>query len=184
MPPWQFSHAGSGVESEEPARRVLQFALVALHEFLIAPIAYLAPEQALEGLSAADAVRRPQGLSHSVAEIVAHLSFWQNWFYARCTGDAQPVVASAAAGWPAVVPDGWPDIRSRFVGRLHELGALAKGDVSRPVTPSIEFPPLAHYTIADALVHVATHNAHHLGQVIAIRQLLGAWPPPAGSWTW
>ena len=33
-------------------------------------------------------------------------------------------------------------------------------------------------------VLVATHNAHHLGQVILLRQLLGAWPPPAGSWTW
>jgi uncharacterized damage-inducible protein DinB len=52
------------------------------------------------------------------------------------------------------------------------------------VTPPIEFPPLTHYTIADALTHVATHNAHHLGQVILLRQLAGTWPPPAGSWTW
>jgi hypothetical protein len=31
---------------------------------------------------------------------------------------------------------------------------------------------------------MATHTAHHLGQIIVLRQLLGAWPPPAGSWTW
>jgi len=36
----------------------------------------------------------------------------------------------------------------------------------------------------DWFLHVATHNAHHLGQVILLRQLTGAWPPPAGSWTW
>jgi uncharacterized damage-inducible protein DinB len=52
------------------------------------------------------------------------------------------------------------------------------------VTPAIEFPPLAHHTVREALVHVAMHNAHHLGQVITLRQLLGAWPPPAGSYTW
>lgn len=163
---------------------MLQFTPVNAREFLIAPIAYLAPEKAIDGLSAADAERLVTGVAHSVAEIIAHLSFWQDWFHARCTGDPQPMVSSAASGWPAVHAGDWPAVRSRFVGRLHQLAALADGDASRAVVPPIEFPPLADYTIGDALIHVATHNAHHLGQVIVVRQLLGAWPPPAGSWTW
>ena len=52
------------------------------------------------------------------------------------------------------------------------------------ITPAIEFPPLAHYTVGTALVHIAQHNSHHLGQVILLRQLMALWPPPAGSWTW
>jgi uncharacterized damage-inducible protein DinB len=40
------------------------------------------------------------------------------------------------------------------------------------------------YTVGEALVHVSTHNSYHLGQVIVLRQMLGAWPPPAGSYTW
>jgi hypothetical protein len=28
------------------------------------------------------------------------------------------------------------------------------------------------------------HNAHHLGQIILLRQLFGAWPPPSGRFTW
>ena len=163
---------------------MLQFAVVNLREFLISPIAYLAPGKALDGLSAGDAARRVPGVSHTVAEIVAHLSFWQDWFYARCTGDPQPMVASAATGWPAVHADEWSALQSRFVDRLHQLAALGDGDLSRRLAPPIEFPPLASYTVADALIHVATHNAHHLGQVIVLRQLLGAWPPPDGSWTW
>jgi uncharacterized damage-inducible protein DinB len=163
---------------------VLQFAAVNIREFLISPIAYLAPEKTLDGLSTADAERRLPAVAHSVAEIVAHLSFWQDWFYARCAGHAQPMVSSALAGWPAVDAGTWPDVRSRFVNRLSELGRLADGDVSRALSPPIEFPPLAAYTTSDALIHVATHNAHHLGQVIVLRQLLGVWPPPAGSWTW
>ena len=163
---------------------MLEFAAVNLREFLIDPVGYLAPEKALDGLSAADAERHVTGVTHSVAELVAHLAFWQDWFHARCTGDAQPMVASAAAGWPAVSAGAWPTVRSRFGARLQQLGALADGDVARPVTPPIGFPPLAKYTIGDALVHVATHNAHHLGQVIVLRQLMGTWPPPSGSWTW
>jgi uncharacterized damage-inducible protein DinB len=155
-----------------------------IHEFLVSPTAYLAPEKLLEGLSADDAERRIAGAPHSVAEIVAHLAFWQDWFYGRCAGQDLPLVSSAAAGWPEAPAGSWPRVHSRFIGRLRELVALAEGDMTKPVTPPIEFPPLANYTIGDALIHVATHNGHHLGQVILLRQLLNAWPPPAGSWTW
>ena len=167
-----------------PQGRVLQFAVVNIREFLISPLGYLAPEKVIEGLRAADAERRVTGVAHSVSDIVAHLSFWQDWFHARCTGDPQPMVSSAAAGWPTVAAGGWPDVRSRCLDRLHQLRTLADRDVSRARAPPIEFPPLAAYTIGDALIHVATHNAHHLGQVILLRQQLGAWPPPSGSWTW
>jgi uncharacterized damage-inducible protein DinB len=53
-----------------------------------------------------------------------------------------------------------------------------------PIAPAIEYPPLARHTVREALVHVSTHNAHHLGQVITLRQILGTWPPPSGSFTW
>ena len=155
-----------------------------LREFLVEPIGYLAPAKALDGLRVADAERRVSGLSHSIAEIVAHLSFWQDWFLARCSGQPQGMVAAAADGWPSVAEGSWPSVRSRFLQTLDRLADMAGGDVTTPVTPPIEFPPLANYTMADALVHVATHNAHHLGQVIVIRQMMGVWPPPAGSWTW
>ena len=43
---------------------------------------------------------------------------------------------------------------------------------------------VAHYTVADAIHHVAQHNAHHLGQVVLMRQLMGEWPPPSGGSNW
>jgi uncharacterized damage-inducible protein DinB len=157
---------------------------VNIRELLLSPTEYLAPEKTLDGLHNADAERRISGAPHSVAEIVAHLAFWQDWFYARCLGEAKPLPASAAEGWPAVPGNSWPLVQSRFTERLQQLAALTADDLGRPVSPSIEFPPLASFTIGDALIHVATHNAHHLGQVILLRQLIQAWPPPAGSWTW
>jgi uncharacterized damage-inducible protein DinB len=54
----------------------------------------------------------------------------------------------------------------------------------RRVDPAIEHPPFANYTIADAVEHVAIHNAHHMGQIVTLRQIMGVWPPPEGSWTW
>ncbi|MEX2534717.1 MAG: hypothetical protein WD273_03875 [Trueperaceae bacterium] len=34
------------------------------------------------------------------------------------------------------------------------------------------------WSVADVLASLATHNAYHLGKIVALRQVLGAWPPP------
>lgn len=156
-----------------------------VRELLTAPVAYMAPVNVLDGLSASDAESRVGALPHSIAGIVAHAAFWQDWFRARCAGRDAPIVQSAALGWPEVAPGSWTDLRERFLAGLDALVALGETTpADRRLSPAIEFPPLAEYTVGDALVHVASHNAHHLGQVIVLRQLQGTWPPPSGSWTW
>jgi uncharacterized damage-inducible protein DinB len=153
------------------------------NHLLIDTVAHIPPPKALDQLSPADAERRLPGLSHSIADLVAHMSHWQEWFCRRCDGVAEPMAAPAARGWPEVAAGSWPEVHARFVAGLERAAALAdRGD--QAITPAIEFPPLAGYTARDALVHIAQHNSHHLGQVIVLRQLMGLWPPPSGSWTW
>ena len=155
-------------------------------ELLLEPFEFLAPERALDGLAPDLAERRLEGANHSIAEIVAHMTFWQDWFSRRGAGEDAPMIAHAAEGWPAVAPGSWLIVRQHLLDGLSGLVAWADaaGDLEIPLAPPIQFPPLAHYSRRDALVHVANHNAHHLGQVILLRQLLGTWPPPGGGWTW
>ena len=157
-----------------------------MRELLIDTLTHLPPANALAALTPEDAERRLEGTHHSIAEIVAHLIFWQSWFCQRCEGASAPMVASAGQGWPAVAPGSWPDLHQRFLDGLERAVALGEDPAraSTAIAPAIEFPPLAQYTVRDALVHVAQHNAHHLGQIILLRQLMGLWPPPSGSWTW
>ena len=150
-------------------------------ELLLSPIAYMPPASLLAGLEPGDAARVIPGATHAIVEILAHLVFWQSWFLARCAGDARPMVAQASEGWPRAGAEDWLALRAQFLADL-ERAAEWPGD--GPVVPGIEAPGMEHYTIADALTHLAMHNAHHLGQVVTIRQALGAWPPPHGSWTW
>jgi uncharacterized damage-inducible protein DinB len=156
------------------------------HELLVSPLAYMPPARILDGLSQEQAAVRPPGASHSVLDIVAHVIFWQGWFLERCTGVATPPPARAALGWPAVTVEQWPSLRQRFLQDLERAAELASDKLAaaRRVEPSIEFEPLANYTIADAVTHAAIHNAHHLGQIVTLRQIIGAWPPPDGSYTW
>jgi uncharacterized damage-inducible protein DinB len=39
-------------------------------------------------------------------------------------------------------------------------------------------------TRLEMLQTIASHNSYHLGQVVLMRQTLGAWPPPSGGLTW
>jgi uncharacterized damage-inducible protein DinB len=157
-----------------------------MRELLIETLTYLSPVHALADLATDDAERRLEGANHSIAELVAHMDFWQAWFCRRCEGIGEPMVATATQGWPDVARGSWPAVRQRFLDNLERAAALgADGTrLNEPVVPPVEFPPLAGYTIRDALVHVAQHNAHHLGQVILLRQLMRLWPPPSGSWSW
>jgi uncharacterized damage-inducible protein DinB len=152
---------------------------------LIDTLPFLSPRHALDGLTPELADRRVPGAPHTIGDIVAHLAFWQHWFAGRCNGTAGPMPPSAATGWPAPEPGGWERLRRRFLDDLERVVALgAAGDHGRRVDPPIEFPPLAGITVGEVILHVASHNAHHLGQVVLLRQMLGAWPPPAGSYTW
>ena len=149
-------------------------------------VPFLSPRPALDGVTPELADRRVPGAPHTIAEIVAHMTFWLDWFVGRCEGSGTPMPHAAAIGWPPVEAGTWDALRQRFLDaldRLAVLGAAADADVRR-VEPPMEFPPIAGYTVRELIVHVAMHDAHHLGQIVLLRQMLGAWPPPAGAYTW
>jgi uncharacterized damage-inducible protein DinB len=157
-----------------------------LHSLFQGAHAFISIPAALAGLSDAAATAKPASSAHSIAEIVAHMRFWQRWFLDRCDGVAIPVPVPASLGWPTVSAGEWEPIRVAFEADFGRALALTEDEarVANVVTPAIEFGPLGEYTVRDALTHIALHNAHHLGQVITLRQQVATWPPPAGSWTW
>ena len=160
---------------------------MAIREFVLDTYVHLAPMKMLEDLSGGNAVRTPLPHMHSVAGLVAHMDFWQHWFLQRCAGVAVPMATRAADGWPDVTAAGWPALLARFERGLRtgrRPGRRRPWRSTNPCSPAIEFPAMAAYTRRDALVHIAQHNSHHLGQVVSARQFLGLWPPRAGSWTW
>jgi hypothetical protein len=39
-------------------------------------------------------------------------------------------------------------------------------------------------SVREQLENLAAHNAYHLGRIVLLRQLHGAWPPVCGGFTW
>jgi uncharacterized damage-inducible protein DinB len=159
---------------------------MAIRDMLLDTFVHMPPAHALGDLDADDAVRVPAEGLHSIAALLGHMEYWQAWLLDRIEGQSRAMPASAADGWPVVTAGDWLHLLGRFEGGVARAAALGS-DADRldaPLSPAIEFPPLAHYTVRDALVHLAQHNSHHLGQVVSARQVLELWPPRAGSWTW
>lgn len=116
-------------------------------EFLAAPVAHHAPRVILDGLTIDLAERRAPGAPHSIAEIVAHLAFWQDWFHDRMQGRAASMPTAAAIGWPAVEPGTWPALRDRFLSGLEQgrdrRGPRADGQADHPA-PGVPAPRALH----------------------------------------
>lgn len=136
----------------------------------------MAAENILSGLSEEQAGRHPEHLPHSVSELLAHINYWLEWMLEVIeSGAARPYPKSAAQSWPA--PRGWQEEREHFYRLLARIDAhAARPDLSEAVN--------FEETTFELLTDFALHTAHHLGQIITVRQALGAWPPPGGGDTW
>jgi len=159
---------------------------MSLRHVLTDTLAYLPPSGILEDLSADQAGRKAPGLAHATTDLVAHLDFWQRWFLHRLSGEPEPMPQPAGVGWPGLHGRSWAALRDSYLAGLEQVALVADdtAHLDDPMLPALEFPPMSAYRRRDIVVHIAVHNAHHLGQVVQLRQQIGLWPPRAGSWTW
>ncbi len=149
----------------------------ALERLLDEGSAFVPPSRALEGLSAEFACQRVEAAPHTVAEIVAHLVFWQRYTLALARSEQASVPEHAADGWPGVALEDWDELRRDFLEGLAGTKRVAREE---DLTRLVRGRDTLGYELS---LHVI-HNAVHLGQIILLRRMLGAWPPPGGGDTW
>ena len=145
----------------------------------------------LEGLEAPVAGAKPPGAPYSIYALVWHMSFWMENELDRISGKNPEYPVHASRGWPDDAPpdaDGWSQTAARFKTSLDHLKHLAD---AAPAVRSRAVPVTSEAshanqgtTVEDVVWQTVAHNSHHLGQVVLLRRLLGAWPPPGGGDTW
>jgi uncharacterized damage-inducible protein DinB len=145
------------------------------------------PAVVLDGLTEAQATAKPHGVPHSIAEIVGHMCYWQDFFNRIAQNGFGGFPEHAEQGWPAIDPGGWDELRARFLAsvELTQQLALSCDKLDEKLLPAdFPLPFWQRESVGSGLLHAAAHNSHHLGQVVTLRQLQGLWPPRAGSMTW
>ena len=147
---------------------------------------HLEPAAILDGLTDAQAHTRPHGLPYSIADVVAHMCFWQEWFNACLVSGFTGIPQHSVDGWPAAPAGEWDVLRQRYIRSIDEAKRITAGpdSLSGPLLPPEAVASLARESRGSALLRGAMHNSHHLGQIITMRRLMNLWPPPGGTITW
>jgi uncharacterized damage-inducible protein DinB len=122
--------------------------------------------------------KRPDGLPHSVWELLEHIRLVQRDLLEFCTSDNYK-----DPKWP---DDYWPSSASpkndaawkACIGAIHaDCAELAKFTVETDKDLTANIPHGTGQTYLRTVLVSIDHTSHHLGQIIITRRLLGSWPP-------
>jgi hypothetical protein len=133
-------------------------------------------EAAIKGLPAELRGKRPKGADHSPWQLLEHLRIAQ-WDILEFSRDAKHKSPDWPGGyWPSSPnpPDdkAWDKSVRAFRKNLKAFCDL----LSDPATDLYaKIPHGENQTILREALLIADHNAYHVGQLILVRRLLGAW---------
>jgi uncharacterized damage-inducible protein DinB len=127
--------------------------------------------RALAGLSKEHALAKREGWPYSIAEVVAHMLYWQRNDITTIETGSEPPQPTPEEEWPPVTEDDWPRLKDEFLAELERTKEMARN-------PALLDKPILgdQFTVGLRMVWFTGHNAYHLGQVLFMRRVLGAWP--------
>jgi uncharacterized damage-inducible protein DinB len=107
---------------------------------------------------------------HSVGQLTYHLVFWNSQELAKFKGEKPPAFSgNNDETFNDFDAKKWADTLKQY------------DDVMTAWEKAVETADDKKLTEwASAVEHVATHNAYHIGQILYVRKLQGAWDPSKG----
>jgi hypothetical protein len=168
------------VEPERPAGAGEEVAVSPLREQLIKLLswedAHVGFDAAVAGLPPRLRGTAPAGLPYSPWQLVEHLRITQHDILDFCRNPAYQEISWPKDYWPPEAsppsPAAWDASIEQFRRDRSALEVLA-GDPGIDLEARI--PHGTGQTYLRELLLVADHTAYHLGELIVVRRLLGAW---------
>ena len=142
--------------------------------------AHVSFDQTIDGIPLEMCGLQPEGLPFSAWQLLEHLRIAQYDILDFCRNPDYAMPAWPDDFWPeAAAPpnaEAWQESIARFRADLKAMQDL----VADPDTDLFAAIPHGEgQTILREALLVADHNAYHVGQLVAVRRLLGIWPPPS-----
>jgi uncharacterized damage-inducible protein DinB len=148
------------------------------------------PSHILESLTAGLVHRQITGVPHTIYQELWHIVFWQKITLDWIDGIETPYPIQPSDSFPAqsdVAGEDWLQLCRRFFLGIEKAAAFTRDAEKLPQMircPSRPGAPVRTMSVREQLESLAAHNAYHLGRIVLLRQLSGAWPPPSGGFTW
>lgn len=142
--------------------------------------AHVEAKNVLEGLDWNAVGTQPQGVPHSIFQLLKHMTYWQDWVVNWLDEKNPPIPEQASGSWPGTASptnsEDWKRAVEQFLNGLDEL--------NRGTKEADLLSKIGKKSRLEMLQSIASHNSYHIGEIVVIRQMLGAWPPPSGGLTW
>ena len=145
-------------------------------ELLTGGHAHATFEQAVKNLPVELRGKVPNGAEHSPWQLLEHLRIAQRDIL-EFSRNAKHVSPEWPEGyWPSTqAPPNAKEWEKSLKSFAQDLGAMKKLVANNKTNLYAKIPHGTGQTILREVLLVADHNAYHLGQVIAIRLILGNW---------
>lgn len=139
--------------------------------------AHVGLERALDGLPAELRGRRPEDAPFSIWEALEHIRIAQHDLLEFCRNpDYRHTLAWPDDYWPASPEPPSPEAWAESLGAIQrDREALKRWATDTDVDLTEEIPWGDGQTYLRTVLVAADHAAYHVGQIVLIRKLLGAW---------
>jgi uncharacterized damage-inducible protein DinB len=140
--------------------------------------AHASLDHAVQGLAPALRGKRPANYPHSVWELLEHIRRTQRDLLEFCTNPKYHEPRWPDDYWPAP-PEPPSDAAWTECLAAIRAGAQALADftVKNAATLTEKIPHGTGQTYLRTVLVAVDHASYHTGQIVAVRRLLGAWPP-------
>jgi uncharacterized damage-inducible protein DinB len=132
----------------------------------------------LDGVTAAEAARKPSPDAHSIWEILLHMTGWKREVTRRVRGEAAR--EPEEGDWPAVgeASDArWMAAREEHFRAQRGLVELVRGLSDEQLGAKVKGEPAAHIgaglSIRATLLGVLQHDVYHAGQIAILKKIGG-----------
>lgn len=132
------------------------------------------PSRILAGISPEKSCQRLHGLPYNIAELLAHINFWQDRRLELTKGQTNlpEDFQFGVTDFPAVGPEDWEALVAHFHRTLRELLETSTDNAA------MEAVVFDDRDIGIVITSHALHNSYHFGEIVLMRRMLGIWPPP------
>lgn len=138
--------------------------------------AHLSIKKALDGLKLDISGKKVINTPYTIWQLLNHLNYWQVKFLQKLEGKEVRVDINWEEGWEESLNAANQEILNRKIKNL--LGNIEKAtDILNSEDAKIE-PQKYYQDKFDVLQAMASHISYHLGELIILRRMFGAWNAP------
>ena len=135
-------------------------------------------EKAVKDLAPALRGQRPPNYPHSVWELLDHIRITQRDLLDFCQNpDYEEKLAWPQDYWPATPTPPTADAWDKSIADYRrDREALARFTTEAEIDLTTKIPRGTGQTYLRTILVAVDHASYHIGQIVSVRRLLGAWP--------